>query len=468
MLEKIISFIKEAWNRMFGIKDVKKELGIDISLSTEMTSAIDVWGQMYRNQPSWASTEVIPIGLPAAIAAEIARTATLEMVIKVEGGARAEYLQSQLNPVLENLREQIEEGCAMGGMISKPYVNGEKINTDFMPSGTFYPVSFDSDGMIAAVVFLDQRTVGDKYYTRLEYHQFGDIYTITNLAFRSSTKDTLGTQVDLSVIEDWAGIEPVVYMENVKAPLYGYFRFPLKNNVDPASPLGVSCYSRAVDLIKQADEQWGRFLWENESGNRAIHAEESLFDLDSNGNKILPVKRLYRTLNAAAGSSVSEKKMIDTWSPDFRNEPLLKGFDAILKRIEFNCGLAYGTLSDPTNVDKTAEEIKTSKQRSYATITDTQKAVQRMIEQLLEAMNTYADLYGLAPAGEYSITFQFDDSVLIDKNAQSTQDSRAVTQGIMSKLEYRMRNYGEDEATAKRMLALVQKEQPEDMFSEGV
>ena len=48
---------------------------------------------------------------------------------------------------------------------------------------------------------------------------------------------------------------------------------------------------------------------------------------------------------------------MDTFSPDIRSDPLFKGFNAQLKLIEFNCSLAYGTISDPQNVDKTAEEI---------------------------------------------------------------------------------------------------------------
>ena len=48
------------------------------------------------------------------------------------------------------------------------------------------------------------------------------------------------------------------------------------------------------------------------------------------------------------------------------------GYNRIVQKIEFNCGLAYGTLSDPQVVDKTAEEIISSKQRSYATV----KAIQ--------------------------------------------------------------------------------------------
>ncbi len=70
-----------------------------------------------------------------------------------------------------------------------------------------------------------------------------------------------------------------------------------------------------------------------------------------------------------------------------------------MKLIEFACCLAYGTLSDPQNVDKTATEIKTSKQRSYTFVSDTQLALQTALEDLVYAMNFWASLYGLVPPG---------------------------------------------------------------------
>ena len=65
-------------------------------------------------------------------------------------------------------------------------------------------------------------------------------------------------------------------------------------------------------------------------------------------------------------------------------------FNNQMKLIEFACCLAYGTLSDPQNVDKTATEIKTSKQRSYTFVSDTQQALQTALEDLVYAMNFWA------------------------------------------------------------------------------
>ena len=130
----------------------------------------------------------------------------------------------------------------------------------------------------------------------------------------------------------------------------------------------------------------------------------------------------------------------------------MKGLDAILKRIEFVCGLAYGTISDPNTVEKTATEIASSKQRSYATIVDTQKALQGALEQLLWAMDTWATIGRLAPRGAYQPAFTFDDSVVVDTDARFQQDMRLVTAGLMSKVEFRVRNFKESEAVAKRRL----------------
>ena len=39
------------------------------------------------------------------------------------------------------------------------------------------------------------------------------------------------------------------------------------------------------------------------------------------------------------------------YSPAIRDESLFNGMNNILRRIEFNCGLAYGTLSNPEAVE---------------------------------------------------------------------------------------------------------------------
>jgi len=452
---------------MFGRDTLKSALQVDIAISSEMSTALQLWSAMYANQAPWLSGDVKSLNLPAAIAGEIARAATIELQVEISGGARAAFLQEQFSRVQAQLREQVEKGVAKGGLMFKPYVSGGRISVDFVQADQFYPVAFDSDGDITSCIFADHRRAGDRYYTRLELHQMqpGGCL-IRNLAFRSSSREVLGQPCQLAEVQDWADLQPEALITGIDRPLYAYFRYPLANNIDPTSPLGVSCYSRAVDQIKHADEIYSNLIWEFESGKRAIYVDELAFGKNSDGKPVLPDRRLYRTI--MTGGEIGSQKLYEAWSPEFRDASIKSGLDAVLKRIEFNCGLAYGTLSDPASVEKTATEIKASKQRSYATITDTQKALQSALEKLIWAMDVWTTISGLAPAGAYAVTFDFDDSVIVDRDMQFQQDLRLVEQGIMSKAEFRMRNFREKEDVAKAKIAEVLAEQrPEEPMLGG-
>jgi len=479
MWQKILEWINgiKGWfNKMIGQTNVKDALHIDVAISQPMADALSLWSSMYTNEAPWLSNDVKSLNLAAAIAGEIARAVTIEMKVTLTGSARAQYLQAQIDRIIPKLRQMIEYGAAKGGLMFKPFPNGKNIDIDFVQADQFYPVSFDSNGNVTSCVFADQRRMGNDYYTRLEFHAMtSDGCVIKNQAFKSQTKDTLGQAISLELVDAWKGLVPEAMITGIDRPLYAYFRFPMANNIDSTSPLGVSCFARAAAtgnngtcLIQQADEVWSQLLWEFESGKRALYVDNSAFETDkTTGKKKLPNQRLYRTLNAMDAAEIGKEGFFEAWSPEFREASILSGLDAILKKIEFNCGLAFGTISDPQSVDKTATEIKISRQRSYATITDTQKAVSTAIDQLLWVMDIYASLYGLAPKGAYSSVYDFDDSVITDHDAQFTNDLKELDR-TMSKVEFRMRNHKEDEATARKMIAMVSEEQAgNDLFSDN-
>lgn len=70
-------------------------------------------------------------------------------------------------------------------------------------------------------------------------------------------------------------------------------------------------------------------------------------------------------------------------------------------------------------------------------------------------MNAYCDLYGLAPAGEYEVTYNWGDGVLDDPDTVR-QDKAMMLQeiaaGVSNLWEYRVAFKKETEDTAKAML----------------
>ena len=449
MFERLLGWVKRVIG-MFKRNTIKERLGVDVAVSGEMSRAVELWSKMYTGNAPWLSDTVRSLNLPSAVASELARLTTLEMVSEVTGSARADYINTQYQEVIGNIRRYTEYACAKGGMVLKPYLSDGGIAVGCIQADSFFPTAFDSSGNITGAMFVEQLIKGEKYYTRLEYHNLsGRTYAISNRAYRSDNASDLGSAIPLGSVPEWEGLQEDTTIANIDKPLFGYFKVPLANTIDNTSPLGVSVYARAVELIKQADKQYSRLLWEFESGERAVYIDMTAFKKDKDGKPVLPDKRLYRTLNIEQPNT----KMYEDWSPEFRDASLLNGLNALLRKIEYNCGLAYGTLSDVQDVDKTAEEIRSSKQRSYSTVCDLQKALKTALEGLVYAMDIYCTLYKLCPAGSYEMSFEFDDSIVADRQAEFLEKQTLVGAGIMQPWEFRMWYFGESEEEAKRAVS---------------
>lgn len=142
----------------------------------------------------------------------------------------------------------------------------------------------------------------------------------------------------------------------------------------------------------------------------------------------------------------------NAYSPEIRDQSFFNGYNKIIQKVEFNCGLAYGTLSDPQIVDKTAEEIKASKQRSYATVKAIQNKLGDAINGLVAAIDAWLIIDGKVSAGKIETSCDWDDSLIVDKKYETEQLRADFSMGVVGPVEYRMKRFHETEAQAKKML----------------
>ena len=177
--------------------------------------------------------------------------------------------------------------------------------------------------------------------------------------------------------------------------------------------------------------------------------------------------RLFR----ATGSNKDGKAFYEVFSPEIRETPLYKGFNDILKRIEFICGLAYGTISDPELIEKTATEIMSAKQRSYATVSDIQQALEDALNDMIYAMDVLATLYNLTPRGNYEASYEWDDSIIIDSESEQRIRQQEVREKLRTKISYLMWRYGFTEKQAQEELERIKaetEEQEKSLFNQQV
>lgn len=499
---------------MVGSKTIENTLHLTPAVSSQMEQSILLWDKMYKNQSPWLHepneidpTRIVSLGLPAMIASEKARTALLEFnseittpTVEVEvanpdyvegkdatpyqelqkptrieerpvsGTDRAEFLNAQYKKLLQNIRRQVEYGIAKGGLVIKPYITSKttadesgneqisyEIEYDYIQADNFYPLAFDSSGNITQAAFVQSKITGDTIYRRLEYHKLeNNRVTVVNKAFESKNTNQnsvdLGKEIPLSSVPEWSVLPIKTEIANVEKPLFAYFKMPEANTIDTMSPLGVSGFDRAKDLIKDADMQYSRLLWEYEAGEMAIDIDRDALKFEDDGRGLGHSRmshlqdRLFRKIDLLDGD------LYQPYAPSLRDANYIEGLNAILMRIEDVCAISRGTLSDGADVARTATELKILKQRSYQSNKEIQDSLERTLKDVVYIINAYCDLYEITPDGEYDVSFDWDDSILTDKEQELSKRITLLQNGLTSKKEVRMWYFGETERQAEQAL----------------
>lgn len=431
---------------MLGRQEVTKPFNVTANVDAKMQTALIVWDKLFTE----STTNIASI-----IASEAARLATIDMQITVTGGKRAEAIQSVLNLNRDRLRSKLELGCAYGCMILKPSIGG----IDFIPATRYIPTSFDSNGNIDGVIFIDQLTKNNKYYTRLEYHRFEVInnervYIITNKAFKSDNKATLGFEISLDKVDKWSNLVQEVPVTGIERPLFGYFRMPTANNVDIDSPLGVSIFSKAVESIKDFDMWYSKWKREGKLSDKYLFVDEQamLKPGATGANKAVvnnPMPELIKGLRFGNNAN----KCIEEFNPEIRVEDFKLALQTQLDLISVQCGFSAGYFSfDSKSGVVTATQIQSEDQRTNSTCTDVQQNYKLAIEGLVYAMDIMQSLYELTPDEDLDISFYLRDLyVNVDEDRKRAFD--LAEKKYIPKWKYLVDYEGYSEEEAKKLVA---------------
>lgn len=473
--------LKGVFRRMFAPEDLKIAMNLQPTISSEMKEAIELWEDMYKDQSPWLGEDpnLKSLGIASMIASAKARTATIEMEIKVTGdGPRKELIEDYIRTKIEpSIRKQLEYGIALGGLVMKPYVyklaGKYKVGLTYVKATDVYPISFNSEGEIIECAFIDRIIKKDVIYSKVEVYKLVETtLKVINKVFKQDNKDVqfvvghaeLGEPIPISEVPEWSGIDESVVINGIDSIMFAYFKMPQANTIDLCSPLGVSGFSKAVDLIKHADELYSDLLWEFEGGQLAIDVDRTALNplYDSNGNQIQVLPKLQDRL-FRKNLDLGDEATYEVFSPALRDSSIINGLNNVLMHIEDICDLSRGELSMVTYQEaRTATEMKILKQRSYSANWDVQKELEKALKNVIHIVDTYCDLYNIVPAGDFEVAYKWDDSILVDSETERNSDVIDITNGLMSRVEYRMKWFGE---TKEQAIASV-KEIDEDKLTQ--
>ena len=448
---------------MFLTSKAKEEFNIEPIISQSMENMISKCISIYCGKPYWLDDEdhIKTVNFAKSVCSETARLTMLGTKITVDGSARAEWLQEEVDKVYYKIREWVEYGCAYGTVIIKPNGNG----VDFVTPEDFIVTNTDN-GKITGVVFINKAMEGKKYFTRLEYHRFvNDVYCITNKCYVGDTKNDTSKFVDIAKTP-WKDLSEESFIQNVDKPLYGVLTMPHANNVELNSPFGMPIFSEALEELKDLDIAYSRNAKEIFDSKRTV-----LLDSDRllpSGGKVAQTGTYFNRQRESMGLPDYVKNVYGNGTDDFYQEinpqlntdTRLNGLNAYLSQVGYKVGYSNGYfVFNEAGGIQTATEVESNDRRTIQLIKDVRDKVETCVEGVIYAMNVFADLYDLAPVGVYEVVFDFGD---ITYNVEEDRQRwwGYVVSGKVPAYKYFMKFEGMSEEEAKEMIVEATPKEP--------
>jgi len=458
-------------------KQAEEDFNIQAAEFPEMESLINRCANIYRGAPEWLDDKnnIKTINFAKSVCSETARLATLAIGIQIDGSARATWLQEQIDKVYFQIRHWVEYGCAYGTVFIKP--NGESLDV-FTPADVMI-VDYDNQE-IKGIIFKDSYTVGRKYYTRLEYHRFVETtidgvttypYYVSNRAYVSKSPQSIGDRIDLKQTK-WADLmadtPPILKAngEKLDGSLYGVLRTPQANNVDINAPLGLPIFAEAIEELKDLDIAYSRNAKEILDSKRIVLADERLLlPSGSPVSSMAPQAMKLRSKEFGLPDYVKNVFGDDAGSfyqeinPILNTDTRISGINAILSQLGYKIGFSNGyfVFNESSGI-QTATGVEAEQQRTVQFIKDVRDKLESCLNEVIYALNVYADLYALAPVGAYEVNYDFGDILYVRENDRARWWQYVTTGKVPAWLYFvKFEGMTKDEA-----VAMVKEAQPDE------
>jgi A118 family predicted phage portal protein len=331
-------------------------------------------------------------------------------------------------------------------------VSEAKTRTDLVDIDWIYPLSWNNKEITECAFGSVEYIKGNKYVI-LSVHKLADDknYHIYNHLF----KDTNGLLSEIK--EDGNTIKDFDTKSNVK--WFSIFKPLLTNNLFNNSPFGIPHYANAIDNMKTVDIAFDALKTEIKDGKRRIFARAEMFNYDDGQQRMVFDPEDTSIYQLPKGATKDD--LIQSESDDLRTDKQISTLNTALNILGNKVGFGENHYHfDGVNLS-TATAVVSSNSKLFRRKKKLEIGYESAIYDLVKAI-----CYASSEFGKYNITtdeiaIQFDDSIIEDKESEANRGMREVSAGLLSKVEYRMKIFGETEEIAKQKIEEIQKEEPD-------
>ncbi len=325
-----------------------------------------------------------------------------------------------------------------------------KIRLEYVKADQIIPLSVRY-GEVTECAFVSEVLEKGKRYVYLEMHTLENShYRITNKYLEEKDIGLVEVDIPDGIIES--------YVTDTDIPLFSIIKPNIVNNIDTNTALGISIFANAIDNLEGVDLSHNNFNRDFKLGGKKVFINQDLTKIDDSGNTITPDDMAQQLFSMIGDSNlVAKDTLIQEHNPDLRVQQNKDGVQAQLDYLSFKCGLGTkhyqfngGSVVTATQYSGDKQDLVQNANKHCINI---EKALIGIVRAILYLGNKIIDS---SVDYETEINITFDDSFIIDKEAERQRDLQEIREGLKAKWEYRKKWFGESDDEAKRAILELQ------------
>lgn len=229
------------------------------------------------------------------------------------------------------------------------------------------------------------------------------------------------------------------------------------NNLDVDSDLPISIFANSIDTLKAIDMKYDSYHIEFLQGKKRTYVSAKLNEVNKENGEVEstydPNDTVIYQLPEQTTINGEQKNLVVNVTDALRAAEHSQAIQDELNFFSKQVGLGVDYYRFEKGRVMTATQVISEKSDTFRNMKKhegiLEKALITLIKSIMFASTEFTE-NKFEKLDEVEI--HFDDSIIEDKTTEKDNDRKDTESGIMSKVQFRMKWYGEDEATAKKNL----------------
>lgn len=330
-------------------------------------------------------------------------------------------------------------------------VSNAKTRVDLVDVDWIYPLSWNNK-TITECAFGSVEYVDGQQYVILAVHKKAKDgnYHIYNHLFRATQGNLTPVEMTDETMTD--------FDTKADIPWFSVFEPLLTNNLFNNSPFGIPHFANAIDNLKAVDICFDALKNEINDGRKRIFARADMFNYDDGQQKLVFDPNDTTIYQLPSGATKDD--LIQSDSDTLRTAQQIETLNTNLNILGNKVGFGENHYHFDGAVLSTATAVVSSNSKMFRRKKKLEVGYQSAIYDLVRAICYASSQFGTYNINTDGMVIQFDDSIIEDKESESNRALREQSAGLISKVEYRMKIFGESKEIAEEAIKTIREQDP--------